>query len=390
MGFDSIDFLGLDNELSSEEKLARASVRSFVEAEVNPVIAECFEEGRFPTQLIAKLADLGVLGANLPEEYGCAGMNNVAYGLVMQELEAGDSGIRSFASVQGALCMYPIFAFGSEDQKRKYLPEMAAGKIIGCFGLTEPNFGSNPEGMLTRAERVREGWRLNGAKAWITNGSVADIAVVWAKTGADDEIRGFIVEKGTRGYSTRDTKHKLSLRASVTSELLFDDCLIPEENLLPGSKGLKSPLMCLTQARYGISWGALGAAMSCFDTALKYSQQRVQFGRPIGAFQLTQKKLVDMMLEITKAQLICLRLGRLKDDGKLKPAQVSMAKLNNVQIALECARTSRGILGANGITGEYPIMRHMCNLESVYTYEGTNEIHTLILGQALTGLKAFE
>ena len=390
MGFDSIDFLGLDNELSSEEKLARASVRSFVEAEVNPVIAECFEEGRFPTQLIPKLADLGVLGANLPEEYGCAGMNNVAYGLVMQELEAGDSGIRSFASVQGALCMYPIFAFGSDDQKRKYLPEMAAGRIIGCFGLTEPNFGSNPEGMLTRAERVRDGWLLNGAKAWITNGGVADIAIVWAKVGGDDEIRGFIVEKGSKGYSTRDTKHKLSLRASVTSELLFDDCLIPEENLLPGSKGLRSPLMCLTQARYGISWGALGAAMSCFDTALKYSQQRVQFGRPIGAFQLTQKKLVDMMLEITKAQLICLRLGRLKDEGKLKPAQVSMAKLNNVQIALECARTSRGILGANGITGEYPIMRHMCNLESVYTYEGTNEIHTLILGQALTGLKAFE
>ena len=390
MGFDSIDFLGLDNELSSEEKLARASVRSFVEAEVNPVIADCFEEGRFPTQLIAKLADLGVLGANLPEEYGCAGMNNVAYGLVMQELEAGDSGIRSFASVQGALCMYPIFSFGSEDQKRKYLPEMAAGKIIGCFGLTEPNFGSNPEGMLTRAERTKNGWRLNGSKAWITNGGVADIAVVWAKTDDDDEIRGFIVEKGRKGFSTRDTKHKLSLRASVTSELLFDDCLIPEENLLPGSKGLKSPLMCLTQARYGISWGALGAAMSCFDTALKYSQQRVQFGRPIGAFQLTQKKLVDMMLEITKAQLICLRLGRLKDEGKLKPAQVSLAKLNNVQIALECARTSRGILGANGITGEYPIMRHMCNLESVYTYEGTNEIHTLILGQALTGLKAFE
>jgi len=390
MGFDSIDFLGLDNELSSEEKLARASVRSFVEAEVNPVIADCFEEGRFPTHLIAKLADLGVLGANLPEEYGCAGMNNVAYGLVMQELEAGDSGIRSFASVQGALCMYPIFSFGSEDQKKKYLPEMAAGKIIGCFGLTEPNFGSNPEGMLTKAERVRDGWRLNGAKAWITNGSVANIAVVWAKTGPDDEIRGFIVEKGTKGFSTRDTKHKLSLRASVTSELLFDDCVIPEENLLPGSKGLKSPLMCLTQARYGISWGALGAAMSCYDTALKYSQQRVQFGRPIGAFQLTQKKLVDMMLEITKAQLICLRLGRLKDEGKMKPAQVSMAKLNNVQIALECARTSRGILGANGITGEYPIMRHMCNLESVYTYEGTNEIHTLILGQALTGLKAFE
>jgi glutaryl-CoA dehydrogenase len=389
MGFDSIDFLNLDSELSEEEKLARESVRKFVEAEVTPIIADCFEEGRFPKDLIPKLAELGVLGANLPEEYGCAGMNNVAYGLVMQELEAGDSGIRSFASVQGALCMYPIFAFGSEEQKRRYLPEMAAGRIIGCFGLTEPNFGSNPEGMLTRAERVRDGWLLNGAKAWITNGSAADIAVVWAKT-EGDEIRGFIVEKDTKGYSTRDTKHKLSLRASVTSELFFEDCLIPEENLLPASKGLKSPLMCLTQARYGIAWGVTGAAMSCFDTALKYSQQRVQFGRPIGAFQLTQKKLVDMMLEITKAQLICLRLGRLKDEGKLKPAQVSMAKMNNAAMALECARTSRGILGANGITGDYPIMRHMCNLESVYTYEGTNEIHTLVLGQALTGLKSFD
>lgn len=389
MGFDSIDFLNLDSELSEEEKLARASVRKFVEAEVTPIIADCFEEGRFPKELIPKLADLGVLGANLPEEYGCAGMNNVAYGLVMQELEAGDSGIRSFASVQGALCMYPIFAFGSEEQKRRYLPEMGAGRIIGCFGLTEPNFGSNPDGMLTRAERVRDGWKVNGAKAWITNGSVADIAVVWAKT-EDGEIRGFIIEKERKGYSTRETKHKLSLRASVTSELIFEDCVIPEENLLPASKGLKSPLMCLTQARYGIAWGVTGAALSCFDTAVKYSQQRIQFGRPIGAFQLTQKKLVDMMLEITKAQLICLRLGRLKDDGKLKPAQVSMAKMNNAAMALECARTSRGILGANGITGDYPIMRHMCNLESVYTYEGTNEIHTLILGQALTGLKAFE
>jgi glutaryl-CoA dehydrogenase len=360
-----------------------------VEAEVVPIIASCFEEDRFPAELIPKLADLGVLGANLPEEYGCAGMNNVAYGLVMQELEAGDSGIRSFASVQGALCMYPIYAFGSEEQKRKYLPQMAAGRVIGCFGLTEPNFGSNPEGMLTRAERVRDGWLLNGAKAWITNGGIADIAIVWAKT-EGDTIRGFVVEKQRKGFSTRDTKHKLSLRASVTSELFFEDCLIPEENLLPGSNGIKSPLMCLTQARYGISWGALGAAMSCFDTALKYSKERVQFGRPLAGFQLTQKKLVDMMLEITKAQLVCLRLGRMKDSGNLKPAHVSLAKMNNVAIALECARTARGILGANGITGEYPIMRHMCNLESVYTYEGTNEIHTLILGQSLTGLKAFE
>src|SRR5262249_43648448 len=339
--------------------------------------------------LIPKLADLGVLGANLPEEYGCAGMNNVSYGLVMQELEAGDSGIRSFASVQGALCMYPIYAFGSEEQKRKYLPEMAAGKVIGCFGLTEPNFGSNPSGMITRAERVRDGWRINGSKAWITNGSVADIAIGWAKT-EGDEIRGFIVEKGRKGFTAPETHHKLSLRASVTSELMFQDCLIPEENLLPGSKGLKSPLMCLTQARYGISWGAVGAAMSCLDAALKYSKERIQFGRPIAGFQLTQKKLAEMATEITKAQLLCLQLGRMKDEGRLRPVHVSMGKMNNVAMALECARTARGILGANGIMGDYPIMRHMCNLESVYTYEGTNEVHTLVIGQHLTGIAAFE
>src|SRR5215468_4544322 len=390
MGFDGLDFLGIEALLSEEEKLAMKSVRQFVDAEVNPIIAECFEQGRFPSQLIPKLADLGVLGANLPEEYGCAGMNNVAYGLVMQELEAGDSGIRSFASVQGALCMYPIFQFGSEDQKRKWLPQMAAGKVIGCFGLTEPNFGSNPSGMLTRAKRVRDGWLLNGSKAWITNGSMAHIGVVWAKTDDDDEIRGFIVERGTKGFSTRETHHKLSLRASDTSELFFEDCLIPEENLLPGSKSLKSPLMCLTQARYGISWGAIGAAMSCFDAALKYSKERIQFGRPLGGFQLTQKKLAEMATEISKAQLLSLHLGRLKDEGKVKPVHVSMGKMNNVSMALQCARTARGILGANGITGEYPIMRHMCNLESVYTYEGTNEVHTLVIGQHLTGIPAFE
>jgi glutaryl-CoA dehydrogenase len=389
MGFDGVDFLGLESELSAEERLAMQSVRKFVEAEVAPIIADCFEEGRFPMQLIPKLAELGVLGANLPEEYGCAGMNNVAYGLVMQELEAGDSGIRSFASVQGALCMYPIFAFGSEEQKRKYLPEMAAGKVIGCFGLTEPNFGSNPAGMITRAERSRDGWVLNGSKAWITNGSIADIAIVWAKT-EGDEIRGFIVEKDRKGFGSRETHHKLSLRASVTSELMFQDCVIPEENVLPGSKGLKSPLMCLTQARYGISWGATGAAMSCFDAALKYSKERVQFGRPIGGFQLTQKKLAEMATEITKAQLLALHLGRMKDAGRMKPVHVSMAKMNNVAMALECARTARGILGANGITGDYPIMRHMANLESVYTYEGTNEVHTLVLGQHFTGISAFE
>lgn len=384
-----LDILGIDNLLNEEEKLARSTVRRFVEEKVNPVIADCYEEGRFPKELLPGLASLGVLGANLPEEYGCAGMNNVAYGLVMQELEAGDSGIRSFASVQGALCMYPIYQFGSEEQKRKFLPDMAAGKIIGCFGLTEPNFGSNPSGMLTRAERVSEGWLINGSKAWITNGNIAQIAVVWAKTD-EDRIRGFIVESGTPGFTVRETKHKLSLRASVTSELMFQDCLIPESNVLPQSDGLKSPLMCLTQARYGIAWGAVGAAMSCFETALDYSKERIQFGKPIGAFQLTQKKLAEMAIEISKAQLLCLHLGRVKDEGKLRPVQVSVAKKNNVAMALECARTARGILGANGITGDYPIMRHMSNLESVFTYEGTDEVHTLVIGQHLTGFSAFE
>ena len=390
MAFEGLDVLGIGALLSDEERLTQSEVRRFVEAEITPIIAQCFEEARFPVNLIPALAELGVLGANLPEEYGCAGMNNVAYGLVMQELEAGDSGIRSFASVQGALCMYPIFQFGSEGQKRKWLPQMAAGKVIGCFGLTEPNFGSNPGGMLTRAKRVSDGWLLNGSKAWITNGTMAHIAIVWAKSHDDDEIHGFIVERGTKGFTTRETHHKLSLRASDTSQLFFEDCLIPIENLLPGSGGLKSPLMCLTQARYGIAWGAMGAAMSCFDTALKYSKERVQFGRPLAGFQLTQKKLAEMATEISKAQLLCLHLGRMKDAGTLRPVHVSMGKMNNVAMALECARTSRGILGANGITGEYPIMRHMCNLESVYTYEGTHEVHTLVLGQHLTGESAFE
>jgi glutaryl-CoA dehydrogenase len=386
MGFTGVDFFELDTLLTEEELLVRKSIREFTETEISPIIADYYEQGKFPDHLISKLGELGVLGANLPEEYGCAGMNNVSYGLVMQELEACDSGIRSFASVQGALCMYPIYAFGSEIQKQKYLRNMALGKVIGCFGLTEPNFGSNPGDMLTRAEKVAGGWLLNGSKAWITNGSIADIAIVWAKL--DGDIRGFLIEKGTKGFSTRETKHKLSLRASVTSELLFDNCLIPEENILENSKGLKSPLMCLSQARYGIAWGAIGAAMSCFDTALKYSQQRTQFGKPIAGFQLTQEKLVKMLTEISKAQLICLHLGKLKDTGKIKPVQISMAKMNNVNMALECARVSRSILGANGITGEYPIMRHMANLESVFTYEGTNEIHMLIIGQYITGQNA--
>lgn len=388
MALSGVDFFKLDSMLTDEEKLVRNSVRAFVEERVNPIIVECFEEGRFPFDLIPEMASLGLLGATLPEKYGCANVNGVSYGLIAQELEAGDSGIRSFVSVQSSLCMYPIYQFGSEEQRQKWLPPMAAGKKIGCFGLTEPNAGSNPSGMKTRARRVQDGWLLNGSKAWITNGTIADIAVVWAK---DDEgvIRGFLVEKGTPGFKAPEVKHKLSLRASVTSELVFEDCLVPEENILPGSGGLKSPLMCLTQARYGIAWGAVGAATSCYQSALEYAKQRVQFDRPIAGYQLTQKKLVEMFTEIGKAQLLCLRLGRMKDSGEMEPIHVSMAKMNNVAMAIECARTARGILGANGITGDYPIMRHMCNLESVYTYEGTHEVHTLALGKHITGLDAF-
>jgi glutaryl-CoA dehydrogenase len=383
-----IDFFRLDTLLSDEEKLIRQSVRTFVDERVNPIIIECFEEGRFPFELVPEMAKLGFFGATLPEKYGCAGASGVAYGLIAQELEMGDSGMRSFVSVQSSLCMYPIFQFGSEDQRQKWLPQMAAGNKIGCFGLTEANAGSNPSGMKTRARRVKDGWLLNGSKAWITNGTIADLAVVWAKDD-QDLIRGFIVEKGTPGFKAPEVKHKLSLRASVTSELVFEDCLLPEENILPTSGGLKSPLMCLTQARYGIAWGAVGAAISCYQAAVEYAKQRVQFDRPIAGFQLTQKKLVEMLTEISKAQLISLRLGRMKDAGELEPVHVSMAKMNNVAMALECARTSRSILGANGITGDYPIMRHMCNLESVYTYEGTHEVHTLAIGKHITGLDAF-
>jgi glutaryl-CoA dehydrogenase len=389
MGSTDLDFFKLDTLLSDEEKLVRDSVRSFVQDRINPIIADCFEEGRFPKELTPEMARLGLFGSTLPEKYGCAGVNGVSYGLICQELEAGDSGIRSFVSVQSSLCMYPIFQFGSEEQRQKYLPKMATGEIIGCFGLTEPNSGSDPGSMRTRAVRTRDGWLLNGSKAWITNGTIADIAVVWAKTDDNDTIRGFIVEKGTRGFSAPEVKHKMSLRASVTSELFFQDCLIPEENVLPMSKGLKSPLMCLTQARYGIAWGAVGAAISCYQTAVDYAKQRIQFNRPIAQFQLTQEKLVKMLTEISKAQLLCLRLGRMKDAGELEPAHVSMGKMNNVAMARECAQIARTILGGNGIVGEYPIMRHMCNLESVYTYEGTNEIHLLVLGKHITGLDAF-
>ncbi len=390
--FSGVDFYRTESLLSEEERAVRDTVRAWVDDRLMPVIGDCYVEGRFPRELIPGLAELGVLGANLPEEFGCAGLNNVAYGLIMQELERGDSGIRSFASVQGALVMYPIYAFGSEEQKRRWLPALAAGTEIGCFGLTEPDYGSNPAGMITTARETRDGWVLNGAKMWITNGSQATVAVVWAKTGALDDpksVRGFIVPADTKGFSGRDQKGKLSLRASDTSELLLEDVHLPREALLPKSGGLKSPLMCLTQARYGIAWGATGAAMACYDEALQYAKQRVMFGRPIAQTQIQQVRLAEMLTEITKAQLLNLQLGRLKDAGTMTPEQVSLAKRNNVHMACECAREARRLLGANGILAEYHSMRHMANLESVYTYEGTHDMHSLILGQAVTGLGAF-
>lgn len=386
--FQGVDYFNLDASLSEDEILVRNTVREFVEEKVLPVIEKHYEDGVFPKHLVPQMAELGLFGSTLPAKYGCAEMNNVAYGLVMQELERGDSGIRSFASVQSALVMYPIFTFGSEAQKDRWLPLLASGKAVGCFGLTEPDFGSNPGGLITRAERAEKGFVLNGAKMWITNGTIADVAVVWAKL--DGEIKGFLVEKGMNGFAAPEMKGKHSLRASVTSELVFEDCLIPEENVLPKSGGLKSPLMCLSQARYGIAWGAIGAAMACFDTSLQYSKTRIQFGKPIASFQMTQEKLVHMATEITKAQLLCLQLGRLKDQGRAKFTQISMAKRNNVYHALEIARMSREILGANGILNEYPVMRHSANLESVKTYEGTHEMHTLIIGEDLTGIPAFE
>ena len=387
------DFFDIDSALSEEERAVRASVRQFVDERIIPVIGDCYIDGRFPREIIPGLAELGVFGANLPEEYGCAGLNNVSYGLIMQELERGDSGIRSFASVQGALVMYPIFAFGSDEQKKHYLPKMAAGEIIGCFGLTEPDFGSNPSGMISMAKEQADGsWVLNGAKMWITNGSQAKVAVVWAKTNgdkSDKSIRGFIVPTDTPGFTAKDQKGKLSLRASDTSELVFQDVHLPKDAILPKSGGIKSPLMCLTQARYGISWGVIGAAMACYEESLAYSTSRVMFDKPIGGFQLQQQRLAVMLTEIVKAQLVSLHLGRLKDSGKLTPQQVSLAKRNNCDIATNVAREARRLLGANGILAEYASMRHMANLESVYTYEGTHDIHTLILGQAVTGLSAF-
>lgn len=385
--FGGVDYYNTESLLSSEEKLIRDTVRDFVSQEVIPIIEENYHEGKFPIHLVKKMGELGILGATFPGKYGCAELNNVSYGLIMQELERGDSSIRSFASVQSSLVMYPIFAFGSENQKDRWLPGLSKGDAIGCFGLTEPDHGSDPGGMITRAEKKGNKYLLNGAKMWITNGTIADVAVVWAKL--DGDVKGFLVEKGTAGFSAPEMKGKHSLRASVTSELIFQDCEIPEENILPKSGGLKSPLMCLDQARYGIAWGAVGSAMACYDAALSYAKSRIQFNKPIASFQMTQEKLVFMLTEITKGQLLNLQLGRLKDQGKIKFTQVSLAKRNNVHFALEIARAARTILGANGILDEYPVMRHMANLESVYTYEGTHDIHTLIIGSDITGIQAF-
>lgn len=383
------DFLHLDESLTSEEKLIRDSVARFVSENVTPTINQDFEEGKFSESLIPLAAEIGLLGMTLPEQYGGLGASGIAYGLACQELERGDSGLRSFVSVQSSLCMYPIFAFGSEAQKTKFLPKMAAGELIGCFGLTEPDSGSDPASMKTTAKKVSDGWLLNGSKMWITNAPFADLAIVWAKT--EDGIRGFIVEKECPGFERIEMLHKMSLRASSTGELVFKDCLIPEENLLPGSvKGLGAPLSCLTQARYGIAWGAIGAAMACFDRTKDYLMERKQFGKPLASFQLIQKELATMFTEIVKAQCLNLQLGKLKDAGKITPQMVSMGKMNACKQALDIARSCRNLLGANGISLEYDVIRHMNNLESVFTYEGTDNVHNLVLGRHLTGINAFE
>ncbi|MBI4461705.1 MAG: acyl-CoA dehydrogenase family protein [Acidobacteria bacterium] len=389
MAFQGVDFLELDSLLSEEEKVTRGSVRQWVEENIIPIIEKHSQAGTFPLELVPEMARLGYFGANLTG-YGCAEMSNVEYGLIMQELERGDSGLRSFVSVQSALVMYPIHAFGSEEQKDKWLPRLQKGEAIGGFGLTEPGFGSNPGGMLTRARKDGDSYVLNGEKMWITNGSLADVALVWAKED-DGQIAGFLVEKGTKGFKAWDIHGKYSLRASVTSGLALSDCRIPACNRLPRAQGLKAALACLTQARYGIGWGALGAAMQCYETALTYAKERKQFaGQPIASHQLVQQKLVWMMSEISKGQLLALHVGRLKDQNRANYAHISLLKQNNVWVALESARKARDILGANGITGDYPVFRHMCNLETVYTYEGTHDIHTLILGDKITGIPAFE
>ncbi len=388
MKFEGVNYYHIDDLFTEEEKLIRSTIRGFVEDKVIPIIEKHYREGTFPMHLVPEMAELGIFGATLPEKYGCANLNNVAYGLMMQELERGDSGIRSFASVQSALVMYPIYTFGSEEQKDYWLPKLARAEKIGCFGLTEPDFGSNPGGMLTRAEKVDGGFILNGTKMWITNGTIADVAVVWAKL--DGVVHGFLVEKDFKGFSAPEMKNKHSLRASVTSELVLDNVFVPDSHWLPNTQGLKSALMCLSQARYGIAWGVIGSMMVAYTTALDYAKSRVQFSKPIAAYQLTQAKLVWMLSEITKAQLLVLQLGRLKDQGKARFTHISLAKRNNCEVALDICRVAREILGANGILDEYPIMRHMANLESVKTYEGTHEMHTLIVGEDITGYSAFE
>src|SRR6516164_9496546 len=388
MAFKGVDYFCVDSLFNEQELMVRQTARRFAEERILPLIRDCFRDARFPTELIPEMAELGFLGANL-EGYGCAGMNNVEYGLVMQELERIDSGVRSFVSVQGALVMYPIHSMGSDEQKQKWLPRLQRGKAIGCFGLTEPDFGSNPAGMRTTAVRDGDTWVLNGEKTWITNGTMADVAIVWAR--AAEGIVGFLVERDAKGYSTSDIHGKWSMRASVTSSLAFADCRVKESDRLPGAKGLKAPLSCLSQARYGIGWGVIGAAMDCYETARSYAVMRKQFDdKPIAAHQLVQEKLAWMITEITKAQLLAVQAGRLKDQKRLEPAHISMLKRNNVAIALECARLSRDLLGANGITDEYPIMRHLCNLETVKTYEGTDHIHALVIGERVTGVAAYK
>lgn len=391
--FEGVDFYDLDSMFSEEERMIRETVRQWVDDRVMPIIGDAYINRAFPRELVPEMGELGLLGANLPEKYGCAGLNNVAYGLIMQELERADSGIRSFASVQGALVMYPIFAFGSEEHRTTWLPGLASGEKIGCFGLTEPDYGSNPGGMITTARRTDAGWVLNGTKMWITNGSMADVAVIWAQTGEIGDtksIRGFVVPTDTPGFTARDQKGKLSLLASDTSELHLEDVEVPESALMPETtRGLKHPLMCLTQARYGIAWGAVGAAMACFDESRRYAGERVMFDGTIAGKQIQQVRLAEMLTSITQAQLVAYQLGRLKDAGTMTPQQVSLAKRANVDMACEVAREARRLLGGNGVLVEYHSMRHMANLESVYTYEGTHDIHGLILGQAITGIAAY-
>ncbi|HLL23452.1 MAG TPA: acyl-CoA dehydrogenase family protein [Kofleriaceae bacterium] len=387
MAYAALDYYGIDELYTQEERMVRDTVRELVSARVMPQIGKHWSAGTFPHELVPVFGEMGLLGPSLTG-YGCAGISPTGYGLICQELERGDSGIRSFCSVQSSLVMFPIWAYGSEEQKQQYLPDMAAGRAIGCFGLTEPDFGSNPTGMLTTATKTPDGYRLNGTKRWITNGSIAHVALVWAKLGGT--VRGFLVPAKSKGFSARDIHGKWSLRASVTSELVMEDCEVGEDALLPGVSGMRGPLSCLSQARFGICYGAVGAAMACYDEALSYAKDRVQFSKPIAGYQLVQQKLVDMVSEITKAQLMCLRLGRLKEANKLTPGQISLAKRNNVAIARDIARDARDILGANGVTDDYQCGRHMLNLESVYTYEGTHDIHTLVVGQDVTGLAAFD